>query len=153
MIGIKATVKLHGLEAALRRLNTMEKKAAFREVGAHARQDQALHDAKHEGPDGPWPALHPSTVARYAKMAKAKRGKARARKLLGRLPRALKTVITGSSIRIVSRVKWAFVHQAGGRAGRGARIPRRQFLWISDRLMQRSSRVFQQHLLKAWKGR
>lgn len=153
MIGIKATVKLHGLEAAMRRLSTMEKRAAFREVGIHARQDQSLHDAKHEGPDGPWPALHPSTVARYAKKAKTKRGKARPRKLLGRLPRALRTIITGSSIRVVSRVKWAFVHQAGGRAGRGARIPRRQFLWISDRLMQRSSRVFQQHLLKAWRDR
>lgn len=153
MIGIRATVKLNGIEAAMRRLTTFEKKAAFREVGMHARQDQTLHDVKHEGPDGPWPALHPSTVARYAKAAKAKRGRARARKLLGRLPKALQTIITGSSLKVRSRVKWAFVHQAGGRAGRGARIPRRQFLWISDRLMQRSSRVFQEHLLKAWRDR
>lgn len=153
MIGIKANVKVTGLEAAMRRLSGLEKKKVYSDLRGPARFDQNHHDRYEEGPDGRWPSLHPSTVRRYARLAKAKRRRAKPRKLLGRLPRAVKAVVSNQSLIIRSRVPWSGVHQAGGRAGRGSRIPRRQFLWISDWLIEQAKKAFRKALLKAWNTR
>jgi len=153
LVSVKADVKLIGIEQAFRRLGAPDRRKAFKESGMHARQDQALHDVKSEGPDGRWPDLHPSTKARYARKAKTARKGSRPRKLLGRLPRALRTLVSANSLIVRSRVRWAYIHQAGGVAGRGARIPRRQFLWISAQLGKRVVKVFERFLLAQWNGK
>lgn len=152
-IKISATVKLHGIEAAARRLTRLEKTKVFREARGPARFDQNHHDRKEEGPDGHWPALHPSTIARYAKLARSKRRRSKPRKLLGRLPKALISIVTSQSLIVRSRVPWASAHQNGAIVGRGARLPRRQFLWISDWLVTRTAQLFREALLKAWRDR
>jgi phage gpG-like protein len=153
LLAVKGSVKLLGIEQAFRRLGAPDRRKAFKESASHARQDQLLHDIKSEGPDGRWPELHPSTKARYAKKAKTSRRRAKPRKLLGRLPKALQTLISPNSLIVRSRVKWAYVHQAGGTAGHGARIPRRQFLWISANLGKRVVKVFERFLLAQWNGK
>lgn len=157
MIGVTATVKMDGVYAALRRLRRLELIETYRALRGPARWDQRDHDNNRVAPDGKWPALAPSTVARRKnKRGRDKNGRRRSwpTKLLGRLPTALESVANQHALIVRSRVRpWVIVHQAGGWAGHGARIPRRQFLWISRWLKGKVKDAFQAALLKAWAGR
>lgn len=114
------------------------------EVAKYLRQplrlDQRNHARAQEGPDGPWAPrkLQPGR--------KRKRG--RARRLLGRLPTAIRVSVTGATVRAESKARpaMAAAHQDGPtRVGRGAIVPQRQYLWISDELL----RAAEQALIEA----
>lgn len=102
------------------------------------RQDQVNHARAQEGPEGPWPARAPRP---------GRRRRGRARRLLGRLPSAIRLSVTGATIRAESKARRALAsaHQYGARVGKGAVVPRRQYLWISDELL----RIAEQALIEA----
>lgn len=54
------------------------------------------------------------------------------KRLLGRLPRMNVSAISGTTVKLQSRVPWSDVHNSGGGAGHGARIPARTWLEIDD---------------------
>lgn len=120
---------------------------AFRELRKPMRADQREHAKKQEGPEGRWQPRAPITGA----SARAKRR--RRRKLLGRLPGAITVRATATSVIAESKVAWSGVHQEGGKVGRGARIPARPFLWLSDAMIEKAIAVFEEHLLEGWGAR
>lgn len=55
--------------------------------------------------------------------------------LLGRVATSIKSVIASNVLTIESTIKWAGVHNDGGVAGKGARMPERKFLeWTPERI-------------------
>ncbi len=153
MIGVKATIRIGGIMDTFRRLSRPDLKQTFKEMQGPARFDQRDHDNKELAPDGSWPALHPSTVARRARMAKSKRRRAKPRKLLGRLPKAMQNIVSAKSLIVRSRVKWSLAHQKGAIVGRGSRLPRRQFMWISDWLKGQARKLLEQTMMRVFHGR
>jgi phage gpG-like protein len=53
-------------------------------------------------------------------------------KMLGKLASSINSTIKGSTLTVYSKVPWAGVHNDGGTAGHGARIPERTFLTLED---------------------
>ncbi len=103
---------------------------AWKESRKPLRADQREHAKKQEGPDGAWAPRSSATKVRAAS------GRKRKRKMLGRLPAALTTRADRRRVIIRSMVAWSNVHNEGGRAGNGASIPQRRFLWASDRVVE-----------------
>jgi hypothetical protein len=135
------------------RLRKVDIKDAFLELRGPAVFDQRHHWRKDEAPDGRWPGLAASTLERRTrKRGRAKNGRQQSwpRKLLGRFPTAMQSIATTRSLIVRSRVKrFSMVHQEGGRAGHGARIPRRQYMWISDWLRAQAVERFKKALVLA----
>lgn len=51
-------------------------------------------------------------------------------------------------------VRWSFIHQWGGTAGRGSKIPQRQFMWVSEEKLETLAQLILEHLLStSWKWR
>lgn len=142
MIAIKATVDLKASFAMLRRIKQIDTRATFKRIQPSAIHDQQQHDRATQGPDGAWPQLAPSTIARRMRpRGKSKTGKNRSwpTKLLGRLPKSLQSIPSKGSLIVRSRVKeFSLAHQGGAIVGHGSRLPRRQFLWISPWLLERA---------------
>ena len=139
----ESKVDLRQVESALRRLQLAGGDLAkvFRAARKEFRADMRAHAKDQQGFDGRWKPLAASTQ-RQRRARPNKQGHRRTRKqkprrfrVLGRLPSAFKIEVTKKSIRGVSRVPWSGVHQLGGRAGKGARIPSRPFLWVSTHLL------------------
>lgn len=151
MIGVKATIRIGGVMDTFRRLARPDLLKAYKEMQGPARYDQRQHDVKEQGPDGPWPGLAASTAARYARMARSKRRRRKPRKLLGRLPKAMQNIVSARSLIVRSRVKWSPAHQRGGVVGRGSRLPRRQFMWISTWLRGQARQILEQTMMRAWR--
>jgi len=140
---------------------------AFRALRRPLRQDQRSHARSEEGPDGAWPTRSPLTEARRVarnrrvRITKAMRTIAPRRfaprstpkQLLGRLPAAMVVVVGELFVRATSRVPWAGIHQEGGSAGHGrrVRIPKRLFLWLSDKFLEETRAVLAAHIVKGWK--
>lgn len=143
---IYATIRLGGLVAAFEHMRKLDIKAVFLKFRKPMHYDQRDHRDRQRGPNGPWQQLAASTKARYAR-----EGRRRNRRILARLPNARYTIVTSRSIRMRSRVRWSLAHQDGPtRVGHGARLPQRQFLWISKRLMQEARRYFNLALWVRW---
>jgi hypothetical protein len=159
LAAVRMHVRYSGVLAALQRLRAPDMLRAYRELRGPARYDQRHHDRRSEGPDGRWPSLAPATIARRRrKRGKDKNGRRRGwpKKLLGRLPVSLRSIATSRSLVVQSAIRrpgLGFVHQKGGRIGRGARVPRRQYLWISDWLERQAIRAFRLALVRSWKAR
>lgn len=150
------------MEAAAKRL-----RPAWSSLRRPMRDDQADHAKAQAGPDGKWPKNSAKTVERRRQAARGrrramkaaktkakfsnKRRQFRAGRLLGSLPnRTVKVQQLGSDgLLAISKVKWSGVHQEGGRAGRGSRIPARPFLWLSDRFKRQVVEAIEQHVLGA----
>lgn len=133
-----------GLDAMTRRSVIA---TALKDLKVPMRLDQRDHAKAKSGPDGSWAPRAASTLA---SRARAKR-KLPA-KLLGRLPTAVGYKATLGEVIAESRVAWSAIHQDGGTAGRGARIPARPFLWISDKLMITAEEILTWHILTAFGG-
>lgn len=155
MIDIKARVTIKGPLSMLRHLARFDPKPVFQLLRKPAHVDQRQHDTASRGPDGPWPQLAASTIARnrYNRTVKGLKGKRTIRlggstkhKLLGRVPRALQDIVSGRSLIVRNRVKWGLAHQAGAIVGHGARLPRRQFEWISKWLLRQAEDAFNKAL-------
>lgn len=144
---IYADVRIGGILAAFEHLRKLDIKAVFLKLRKPMHYDQRDHRDRQRGPQGPWQQLAPSTKARYAR-----EGKRRNRRILARLPNARYTIVTARALTMRSRVRWSMAHQDGPtRVGRGARLPQRQFLWISKRLLQEARRHFNLALWQRWR--
>lgn len=137
---------------------------AFRELRVPLRRDQARHAKDQAGPGGSWPPRSPFTEARRKSrnrgrrvtkamkvigLAKSKR-RPTPKRILGRLPGAVIYTVGQLFIRATSRVPWSGIHQRGGRAGRGVKIPAREFLWLSMLLLETTSSVLARYVAKGW---
>jgi phage gpG-like protein len=119
---------------------------AMKDLRKPFRADQVEHARHQEGPDGAWPKR-----ATHAERAQRHRGRRRKRasrrRLLGRLPGAITLRYDRDSIVITSKVAWSAIHQDGGRAGHGAKIPARPFLWVSPRMEKIAIGTIEQALI------
>jgi hypothetical protein len=167
---VKATVYVGDVLKMFRRLGKVDTRKVFLELRGPARFDQRKHDREEHSPSRKWPALAASTVARnrYARTSVRKGGKNKgkrytlskawtrpyAKKLLGRMPSALRVNVTIRALTIRSRGKagLGMSHQAGAIVGHGARVPQRQFLWISPWLGEQARKAFEKALTKAAAG-
>lgn len=155
MIDIKARVTIDGPLKMLARIAKFDAKPVFKLLRVPANVDQRQHDTASRGPDGPWPQLAASTIARnrYIRTVKGAKGKRTIRlggstrhKLLGRVPRAMQDIVSSRSLIVRNRVRWGIAHQAGAIVGHGARLPRRQFAWISRWLLREAENAFNKAL-------
>lgn len=145
----RATVSLGWVEAALNALRNPDLRKAWLEARKPLRADQRDHAKRQEGPSGPWTSRAPLTQSRRGRMTGRGTGKPsrrRARKILGRLPTALTSKATRTGVSIISRAKFSAVHQDGGTAGNGAKIPARPFLWASQEALEAIGFVVSRHL-------
>lgn len=119
-------------------LDALGDRAAFdrglRALRRPLRDDQRDHAARAEGPDGRWPA-------------RALGGR---RKPLGRLPGAVKTVVSRDAVSVVSSVRWSQAHIDGDTVGHGVKLKPRIFLWISDGLATTAADLLRDAVLEGW---
>ena len=112
------------------------------------RTDQREHQRRRRGPDGPWPKTAASTVRGRGH---TKSGRRRRRRPLGRLPGLLTVRVIGRDTLVArSRVDWAYVHQHGGRVGRGARIPARPFLYFGAEFLDDMEQALATYLARGF---
>lgn len=149
MIQLRSTFAVSDIE---RGLNEMAKRGKYpgvvlRAFRGPARKDQAQHARDKEDQDGgAWPARARATTFGRG----AKRARARGRRLLGRLPTSLAVTVTRTRLIVDSRIPWSNIHQTGGRAGKGAQIPRREFLWWSPSLLREVAKSLTEHVGEGW---
>lgn len=162
-----ASMDVTELDSALADVDSRGKRLgpAFRELRKPLRGDQREHARAQQGPSGSWPPRSPMTEARRRARNRALRtskamrtimpGKHKRRstpkRILGRLPGAIIVTAGQLFVRARSRVDWSGVHQFGGRAGRGVRIPARPFLWLSDALLTTARDTLADFVVKGWK--
>lgn len=144
-----------GIVAMLRRSRRLA--PAFAELKKPMRDDQRQHQRREEGPDGKWPKRKTAytTVSRQGAGGRFSGGTKKKRigsrkKLLGKIPGAIKVVSDDDAVIAFSRIAWASIHQDGGTAGRGAKIPKREFMWISERLAREAQSIISEHMLGGW---
>lgn len=147
LVNIHADVRIGGVLMAFSYLTRTDFRQTFLRLRKPMHWDQMDHKARQRGPTSPWQQLAPSTLAKYAKL-----GKRRNRRILAKLPNARQTEVTSKALIMKSRVRrWSNAHQDGPtRVGRGARLPQRQFLWISDGLRKEARLQFQLTLISRW---
>ncbi len=123
---------------------------AMRELRAPMRTDQKEHAREQRGPDGPWPKR--KTAAQVAAGDRRRRSRKRPsrRRVLGRLPGAIKISHDRTSVVVSSKVPWSLAHQEGAIVGHGARLPKREFLWISPKLRGIAVALLEQNMVEAF---
>ena len=160
-------VDLRKLDKAFKRAEKagVDLRPAFRKLRTPLRKDQKDHMRAQSGPDGKWPSLSTATREKRLKMggrrgALTKKGKLRKsakRKLnfmlSSKLLKGAKIKVRPNQISITSKVSWSGAHQEGARVGRGANLPEREFMWISDPLFLQAIRRFAKHLASAFEGK
>ncbi|HEX6022552.1 MAG TPA: hypothetical protein VFZ00_11195 [Solirubrobacter sp.] len=155
-VDVRAVVYLGSVRNLFRRLSRPDIKKTFNGLKGTAVFDQRHHWNKIEAPWGQWPGLAASTLERRTRRrGRDKKGRNRSwpTRLLGRFPTAVKSVASGKSLVVESRVnRFSMIHQKGGVAGHGARIPSRQYLWISPWLLQQVAKAFAKAMQKAANG-
>lgn len=156
MVDVRAVVYLGSVRNLFARLSRLQVKKTFNELKGPAVFDQRHHWNKVEAPWGKWPGLAASTLERRTrKRGRDKKGRNRSwpKRLLGRFPTAVKSIASAKSLIVESRVnRFSMIHQEGGVAGHGARIPSRQYMWISQWLLQQAEKAFIKALQKAASG-
>lgn len=61
--------------------------------------------------------------------------------MLGRLPAAVRAKAERRRLVFRWAAKWSNVHNEGGRAGNGARIPARPFAWVADKALDATATI------------
>lgn len=151
---VRAVVYLGSVRNMFARLSRIDVKKTFSDLKGPAVFDQRHHWNKIEAPWGKWPGLAASTLERRTRPRgiDRRRGKRQSwpKRLLGRFPTAVKSIASGKSLVVESRVKrFSMIHQVGGVAGHGAHIPSRQYMWISQWLLQQAEKAFIKALQRA----
>ncbi len=136
---IEARFDARALEGALDELARRAEDDWFREVAPLARADQRDHARRQEGPEGRWDARAPAAKGRRSR-----------RRVLGRLPGAIKVQVHPDAVQITSRVAWSNVHQEGGGAGNGAIMPERPFLWWSEEFLVDAEEAALLFITRTW---
>lgn len=161
VVDLEAVVNLRDVENGLRRMQLagMDLRPVFRASEHAFRADMKQHQKERRGERGSWSRLATSTIL-HRKARTGKQGRKRSKppkgtrlKILGNLVSAGRFNITSSRMKLISVIKWSGVHQRGGIAGRGARIPQREYYWASPRLLAIVHTKAIDHMAKAWKGR
>lgn len=126
----------------------------FKVLKKPLREDQREHGRRMVGPgEQKWKPRSAATVLRARASKSRKRVKGPNRKLLNSLPnRTVQLRASGSALVAYSKVPWAGIHQYGGTAGRGAKIPARPFLWFSDEFLALARETVLNRLSRAWRG-
>ena len=78
--------------------------------------------------------------------------KAKSRPILGRIRKAFESKIDSGMLKIVNKVGFSGVHNDGGTAGHGAKIPERRFLFLEPQDIDHLAEILQQHMLLAFYG-
>lgn len=150
---LRATVHYGTVKLMFANIRNVDMKKTFSDLRGPARFDQRHHWRTEESPEGRWPGLAQATRERRRfRRGRDKNGRKRnwARKLMGRFPNALQSIVSARSLIVRSRVKkFSQIHQKGGRIGNGARLPSRQYLWISTWLVQQAQKAFERALVRA----
>lgn len=120
----------------------------FRAARKPLRKDQREHAREAKGPQGSWPPRSPFTLDRLKRKRKSRRG--RVRRILGRLPGAIDVRYDSTRIVATSQVAWSAAHQDGAVVGRGSKLPRRRFLYASDKLLKIIRLLMNAHIVKGW---
>ena len=156
MSSIKLTMDASSAVAGLDRMARQGKNLAkaFRILKPDLHADQRDHAARQAGPDGHWPARATGTSARMAKGRRylGRQRRRLTRRPLGRLITAVTYSASNAGVFATSRVPWSGVHQNGGKVGRGAVIPARPFLWLSDRIVARAVEVLERTVAYSFGG-
>jgi phage gpG-like protein len=160
---LDVNIDLSAVDQRLADIETRAKRAApaFRELRRPLRNDQRDHAKGQQGPSGGWAprsALTEAARAAHTRNLRANRkrlhpkkfARGRSKNILGRLPSAIMVTAGDLFVRAASRVDWSGVHQDGGHAGKGASIPKRTFLWLSDRVVEITREVLLKHVLSGW---
>lgn len=160
-------VDLRKLDKAIKRAEKagFDLRPAFRLLRKPLRKDQKAHMAAQQGPRGKWQALAAATrekrmrvggrAGKHTKRGKLKKSAQRKlnRILSSKLLTGAKIKVRPTAISIRAKGDWAGVHQKGGRVGRGARVPARPFMWVSDQLGRAAADAFARHLATAFNGK
>jgi len=124
-------------------------RGALRALVRPMRADQKAHHKEQRGPESAWAPRARATVLKARKGKGLRRG--RPKKLLGSLPnRTLVVTVKNGDVVAYSKVPWSGIHQEGGTAGRGAKIPARPFLWLSEDFFAEAVEILAARLLAAW---
>lgn len=125
-------------------------KPVFDNLKQHLRRTLRAYARQEKGLDGRWPRRAAATADRYEfrtsqrkRLAGGKAGpvqrklvRRRSRKLLGKLPSAVTIKARKGGIAAISKVPWSAAHNDGARTGRGAVLPKRDFVFISPAFAQ-----------------
>jgi phage gpG-like protein len=159
-----------------RGLNLMHLKAAdlrpvFKDLRAVLKEEIAEHFEKNEGPEGPWEPRSRAYVEKMTAKPRARSGwsKKKGRMVFGTTRRrrkgskwesrqlgrfrsvgAYQFHVEPQQLTMNAKGPWAGIHQFGGTAGKGANIPARPFLWVSDRFVDTFRRSLERHVLSGW---
>lgn len=147
MIG--ARVDLGGVLRLFDRVKRRDQRRVFRDARKPVREDLRDHAKGQVDPKGRWPGLASSTLERRARGGR-RRSK---RRLLGRLPGAIKLEHGPGFVRATSVVRWARAQSDGLRVGHGSRLPARRWMWISKKLRRQVAKMMRDEVLRAWRGR
>lgn len=159
-VDISAELDKRDVEQALDRLLAAGEnlRPVFERAKKRFRDDQREHAERQEGPQGSWQRWSPRTVLAMQarpgrrKFGRHKIGPVRVRgRILGRLPRSFKITTGRTWIKATSRVPWSGAHQQGAVVGRGSVLPRREFLWVSQRLLRVVCDIAEQRFGAVWR--
>ncbi len=126
--------------------------------------------AKKTGSDGArWPKYARSTVHRFLHHGERKNlrrrntyrrgrrkgkltrtGIARYHNMLGAVKSAYRFELTKTELAAISRMHWTDVHQTGGVAGNRARIPKREFAWFSQIVIDETVSLIKEWIIDAY---
>lgn len=141
-VNIEIDEVVDGLDATGKRAHRLG--PAFVEIKAAMKLDQREHREQEMGPDGKWSPRKASTLKSEKLHHK---GRVVPRKILGKLPTAVTYKAIGSGAFGESKIRWSESQQGGGRVGKGAMIPARPFLWVSDKLARTSEEIIERHII------
>jgi hypothetical protein len=144
---IDTIVDIRPVLRAFDRVSKTDGRKVFSASRKPLRSDLREHAKDQSGPSGRWPGLAASTIERRA------RGPRRRRKLLGRLPAAVRVTTGSDFIRAEWMPKFSRLQKEGGRGGKNARIPGRDFAWLSKKVVRAVRDLFVAALDRAWAGR
>lgn len=146
---IKVDVSLDELDRSIRGMlrHAANLTPAWKDARKPILEDQKRHAREQAGPDGPWAARSPFTIARM-------RARGSRRRPLGKLPRAVQVDMAPRSVRVKSRSRFSKAHQPDGagttRVGRGSVLPARPFLWASRQLLETVATIIAKRLGLNW---
>lgn len=121
-IKVNSAAVTHTLERLAQRVSDM--RPAMRDIADELRYQSMVNFEQQGRPR--WQPLSTATLAAN----KSRRAGGQILRDTGRLMNSLRPSYTGNSATVASDVKYAAMHQFGGTAGRGVKIPARPFLPI-----------------------
>lgn len=153
MAELDVTIDLSDVRQGMRAMTRQaESRAAifFGELRRPAREEVREHRDAKRGPAATWPPRATSTRARAQRGGRPRRRKGASRGLLGRLPAMYQAKAQRDGLLMTHRVPWSSIHDEGGVAGHGARIPRRRFAFLTAKFTDDVAVAWARFVLGGW---